>query len=166
MRLATLSGLASITAAIALAAPAHADVDTDFAALAADLLGVVARINRLANQRVRTLLHYSRARLLSAIKEHGPARISHLAALDYCSTPTMSTQVRLLEDAGLVSRTTDSADARAVRISITAKGHSVLAQVHADCGAATDRCLARLDDADRQTLAEAVRVMRGLLDDA
>jgi hypothetical protein len=75
-------------------------------------------------------------------------------------------RVRLLEDAGLVSRTTGSADARAVRISITAKGHSVLAQVHADCGAATDRCLARLDDADRQTLAEAVRVMRGLLDDA
>jgi DNA-binding MarR family transcriptional regulator len=136
------------------------------AALAADLLAVVARINRVANQRVRTRLPYSRARLLSAIKEHGPARISDLAALDYCSQPTMSTQVRLLEEAGLVSRTTDSADARAVRISITAKGHSVLAQVGADRGGVIDQRLARLDDADRQTLAEAVRIMRSLLDDA
>ena len=135
-------------------------------ALAADLLGVVARINRLANQRVRTRLSYARARLLSAIKEHGPARMSDLAALDHCSQPSMTRQVRLLEDAGLVSRTTDSADARVVLISITAKGHSVLAQVHADRGAATDQRLARLDDADRRTLAEAVRIMRSLLDDA
>jgi hypothetical protein len=42
----------------------------------------------------------------------------------------------------------------------------VLAQVRADRGAAIYQHLARLDDADRQTLAEAVRVMRGLLDDA
>jgi DNA-binding MarR family transcriptional regulator len=135
-------------------------------ALAADLVAVVARIHRLATQRVRTLLPYARARLLSAIDEQGPARVSDLAAFDYCSQSTMSTQVRLLEDAGLVSRTTDSADARSVRIHITADGRSVLAQVHAERGAAIDQHLARLDDADRQTLAEAVRIMRGLLDDA
>jgi DNA-binding MarR family transcriptional regulator len=135
-------------------------------ALGVDLLEVVARINRLANQRVRTRLPYARARLLSEIEEHGPARISDLAALDHCSQPTMTTQVRLLVDAGLVSRTTDSEDARVVRISITANGHSVLAQVHADCGGVIDQHLGRLDDADRQTLAEAVRVMRSLLDDA
>jgi DNA-binding MarR family transcriptional regulator len=135
-------------------------------ALAADLLGVVARINRLANQRVRTRLSYARARLLSAIEEHGPARMSDLAALDHCAPPTLTRHVRLLEDAGLVSRTTDSADARAVLIGITAKGHCVLAQVHADRGAAIDQRLARLDVADRQTLAEAVRIMRSLLDDA
>jgi DNA-binding MarR family transcriptional regulator len=135
-------------------------------ALAADLLSVVARIHRLANQRVRSRLPYARARLLSTIEEHGPARLCDLAAFDYCSQPVMTTQVRRLEDAGLVSRTTDSADARAVRIRITAKGHSVLAQVHADRGAAIDQHLARLDNADRQTLAEAVRIMRSLLDDA
>jgi DNA-binding MarR family transcriptional regulator len=65
-----------------------------------------------------------------------------------------------------VSRTTDSADARVALISMTAKGHSVMAQVGADRGAAIDQHLARLDDADRQTLAEAVRIMRSLLDDA
>jgi DNA-binding MarR family transcriptional regulator len=135
-------------------------------ALGADLLAVISRIDRLANQRVRPRLSCARARLLSAIKEHGPARVSDLAAFDYCSQPTMTRLVRLLEDAGLVSRTTDSADARAALISITAEGRSVLAQVHAEGDAAIDQHLARLDDADRQTLAEAVRIMRDLLDDA
>jgi DNA-binding MarR family transcriptional regulator len=134
--------------------------------LATDLVHVVARINRAANQRVRTQLPYARARLLSAIEEHGPARQCDLAALDHCSQPVMTTQVRRLEDAGLVSRTADSADARSVRIHITAEGRSVLAQARADRGATIDQHLARLDDADCRTLAEAVRIMRGLLDDA
>jgi DNA-binding MarR family transcriptional regulator len=135
-------------------------------ALAADLLAVVARIHRLASQRVRTLLPDGRARLLSAIDEHNSARLCDLAALDYCSQPVMTTQVRRLEDAGLVSRAADSADARSVRIHITAQGRSVLAQARADRGATIDQHLARLNDADRRTLAEAIRIMRGLLDDA
>src|SRR6478735_6485163 len=99
--------------------------------LAAELLSVVARINRLATQRVRMQLPYAQARLLSAIDDRGAARISDLATLDHCSQPTMTTQVRRLEDAGLVSRASDPADARAVLISITPKGIRVLASVRA-----------------------------------
>ena len=135
-------------------------------ALGVDLLAVAARIHRLASQRVSKLLPHGRARLLSVIDEHGPARVCDLAALDYCSGSSVTTQVRLLAGAGLVSRTTDSADARALRIRITAEGRSVLAQVCADRGAVIDQRVARLDDADRQTLAEAVRITRSLLDDA
>ena len=64
-------------------------------ALAVDLQAESARINRLANHRVRTRLRYARARLLSVIEERGPARVSDLAALDYGSQPTITTQVRL-----------------------------------------------------------------------
>ena len=106
--------------------------------MAADLLAVVARINRLATQRVRLTLPYAQARLLSAIEDQGAARISDLAALDHCSQPTMTTQVRRLEDAGLVSRITDPADARAVLISITTEGTDVLARVRTDRGAVID----------------------------
>ena len=67
-------------------------------------------------------LPFAQARLLSTIEDHGEARISDLAALDHCSQPTMTTQVRRLEDAGLVSRTVDPDDARAVLIRITAEG--------------------------------------------
>ena len=134
--------------------------------LASDLLSVVARINRLATQRVTMRLPFAQARLLSTIEDQGAARISDLAALDHSSQPTMTTQVRRLEDAGLVSRVIDPADARAVLISITDKGVAALAQVRDDRGAAIDPFLERLDDADRATLASAIHVMRALLEDA
>ena len=134
--------------------------------LAADLLAAVARLNRLATQQVRLELPYAQARLLSTIEDRGAARISDLAVLDHCSQPTMTSQVRRLEDAKLVSRTSDPADARAVLISITAEGVAMLARVRAERGAAIDPYLERLDGADRQTLVDAVRVMHSLLDDA
>lgn len=135
-------------------------------ALAGDLLSVVARINRLATQRVRMELPFAQARLLSTIEDQGAARISDLAAFDHCSQPTMTTQVRRLEDAGLVSRVTDPVDARAVLISITPKGRHVLSRVRTDRGAVIDPYLERLEAVDRRTLTDAVRVMRALLEDA
>lgn len=143
--------------------PARASSTT---ALSSDLLSVVARINRLANQRVRLELPFAQARLLAAIEDQGAARISDLAALDNCSQPTMTTQVRRLEDAGLVSRTTDPADGRAVLISITDQGVDTLARVRSDRGAVIDPYLSRLSDDDRRTLGDAVRIMRTLLEDA
>lgn len=136
------------------------------ASLGADLLWAVARVNRLATQRIGLPLPVAQARLLSTIQDRGSARISDLAVLDHCSQPTMTTQVRRLEEAGLVSRTVDPDDARAVRISITPEGVRVLAQVRADRTAAIHPYLERLSDADRAVLAESVRVMRRLLTDA
>lgn len=134
--------------------------------LGADLLWVVSRINRLATQRIRLPLPVAQARLLSTIQDRGSARISDLAVLDHCSQPTMTTQVRRLEEAGLVSRTVDPDDGRAVRISITPEGVRTLAQVRADRAAAIDPYIDRLSDTDRAVLADAVRVMRQLLADA
>ena len=134
--------------------------------LGADLLAVVARINRLANQRVRMPVPFAQARLLSTIEDRGEARISDLAALDLCSQPTMTTQVRRLEDAGMVTRTPDPQDARAVLIRITADGVAALRHARIDRGAAVDPYLERLSDADRQCLTEAVVVLRRLIEDA
>jgi DNA-binding MarR family transcriptional regulator len=131
--------------------------------LGGDLLAVVARLNRLATQRTRLPLPWAQARLLSTIEDQGEARISDLAILDHCSQPTMTTQVRRLEDAGLVSRTTDPLDARAVLIRITDKGRTVLAQARIDRAAAIDPRLAQLSSEDRQTLAAAVDVIKRLL---
>jgi DNA-binding MarR family transcriptional regulator len=136
------------------------------ASLGVDLLGVVARLNRLATQRTRLPLPWAQARLLSTIEDQGAARISDLASLDHCSQPTMTMQVRRLEDAGLVTRTPDPEDARAVLIRITPKGVDTLGQVRADRATVVDPAIARLDADDRQTLAEAVRVLRRLLDNA
>jgi DNA-binding MarR family transcriptional regulator len=131
--------------------------------LGSNLLGVVARLNRLATQRTKPPLPWAQARLLSTIESEGEARISDLAALDHCSQPTMTTQVRRLEDAGLVTRTTDPGDARAVLIRITPDGVRTLARVRADRAAVIDPLLAQLGDADREVLGAAVEVVRRLL---
>jgi len=134
--------------------------------LGADLLAVVARLNRLATQRIQMPLPAAQARLLSTIEAHREARIGDLAAVDHCSQPTMTTQVRRLEDAGLVTRTVDPGDARAVRIRITADGIRTLNAVRVDRAAAIEPQLALLGPADREVLKEAVEVLRRLLDNA
>ena len=136
------------------------------AGLGADLLAVVARLNRYATQRIQMQLPAAQARLLSTIDAHGEARICDLAAVDHCSQPTMTTQVRRLEDAGLVARTVDPCDARAVRIRITPEGVRTINRVRADRAAAIEPQLAKLAGVDRETLADAVAVLRRLLDDS
>jgi DNA-binding MarR family transcriptional regulator len=134
--------------------------------LGADLLAVVARLNRLATQRIQMPLPAAQARLLATIEMHGEARIGDLAAVDHCSQPTMTTQVRRLEDAGLVSRTVDPGDARAVRIRITPDGKRTLNAVRSDRAAAIAPQLAQLEPEDRKVLADAVEVLRRLVDSA
>src|ERR1700733_5644574 len=136
------------------------------AGLGADLLAVVARLNRYATQRIQMQLPAAQARLLSTIDAQGEARICDLAAVDHCSQPTMTPQVRRLEDAGLVTRTVDPSDARAVRIRITAEGMKTLNRVRADRASTIEPQLAGLNDADRQTLGDAVTVLRRVLEDA
>lgn len=139
-----------------MAAPVHVS-------LGADLLSVVARLNRLATQRVTLEIPGAQARLLSTIEDLNEARISELAAVDHCSQPTMTTQVRRLEDAGLTTRATDPNDARAVLVRITDKGVDTLARVRQDRAAAIDPELDRLSADERRTLAEAVAVLRRFL---
>jgi DNA-binding MarR family transcriptional regulator len=134
--------------------------------LGADLLAVVARLNRLATQRIQMPLPSAQARLLATIEAQGEARIGDLAAVDHCSQPTMTTQVRRLEEAGLVTRAVDPGDARAVRIRITPEGLRTLTAVRADRAAAIEPQLARLEPADRQVLADAVEVLRRVLENA
>src|ERR1700744_5152960 len=112
--------------------------------LGADLLGVVARLNRLATQPIPMPLPSAPARLLATIEAQGEARIGDLAAVDHCSQPTMTTQVRRLEDAGLVSRTVAPGDARAARIRITPDGRRTLNAVRSDRAAAIEPQLAQL----------------------
>lgn len=149
-----------------MTSPAAADDREVAHGLGAELLAVVARLNRLATQRVQMPLPAAQARLLATIDVQGEARIGDLAAVDHCSQPTMTTQVRRLEDAGLVSRTVDPGDARAVRIKITPQGLDTLNAVRRDRAAAIEPQLARLGAADRDVLAQAVAVLRQLLENA
>lgn len=136
------------------------------AALGSELLTMVARLNRLATSRIRLPLPWAQARLLGTIEDRSEGtRISELAALDHCSQPTMTTLVRRLEESGLVARTPDPDDARAVRIRITGKGASTLAKVRADRAAVIEPRIRNLSDADRATLSAAVGALHRLVED-
>ena len=150
---------------VGMSTPTEDATVSDNAELGADLLSVVARLNRLATQRARLPLPWAQARLLSTIEDQGEARISDLAYLDHCSQPTMTTQVRRLEDAGLVTRTPDPGDARAVLIRITQRGRQPLEQARADRAAAINPRLERLSAEERTTLAASVDIIRRLLTD-
>ena len=141
-----------------------ADPDPAIIDLGADLWGVVTRLNRLAPQRIRLPVPWAQARLLATIEHHGETRISNLAALDHCSPPTITTHVARLEAVGLVTRTVDPADARAVLIRITPEGQRMLSRVRADRAAAINPQLVVLDPEDRQALATGLDVLRRLIE--
>lgn len=133
--------------------------------MGSELLVITAKLNRLANQRMRLPLPWAQARLLGTIDDCGESRISDLAELEHCSQPTMTTQVRRLEDAGLVARTPDAEDARAVRIRITPRGSETLAQARADRAAVIDPRINQLSAADQEILALAIGALHRLVND-
>ena len=135
-------------------------------ALGSDLLSVVARLNRLATQRAGLDVPYAQVRLLAQVEEQGPARISTLAAADHCSQPTMTTQVQRLEAEGWVTREPDPADARAVLVTITPAGAAALRQARERRADVVAPHVAALSIAERDTLADAVAILRGLAADA
>jgi DNA-binding MarR family transcriptional regulator len=134
--------------------------------LGSDLLSVVARLNRLATQRAGLHVPYAQVRLLAQVEEQGPARISALAAADHCSQPTMTTQVQRLEAEGWVTRAPDPADARAVLVTITPVGVRALEQARAGRADVVAPHVAALSADQRDTLAEAVTILGGLVADA
>ena len=134
--------------------------------LGADLLAVVARLNRLATQQADLGLPYAQVRLLALVDERGPSRISELAAYDSCSQPTMTTQVQRLEHAGLVSRIDDPSDARAVLVSVTQAGRDLLTTARAARAAVITPHFTGLAPEELDTLAAAVPILRRLLADA
>lgn len=134
--------------------------------LGSDLLGVVARLNRLASQQARLGMPVAQARLLAQIEERGRSRICQLAAADHCSQPTMTTQVRRLEAGGWAVREQDPADARAVLVSVTPAGRSALSAARSLRAAAIAPYLDRLAPAERARLTEAVSILHRMLGDA
>lgn len=94
------------------------------------LRAVLVDISRLTtrNQFLRSLHGYGQRLtptdgwLLRHLIVEGPARISHLAQWQAVDKSTMTSQVRRLEEIGLVSRNADPNDGRVAIISVTPAG--------------------------------------------
>jgi DNA-binding MarR family transcriptional regulator len=73
--------------------------------------------------------------LLDAVASTGRVRLSDLVAWQGVDKSTITPQVRKLEERGLLQRSTDSSDRRAVLLTITARGRA-LQRRRAQAGAA------------------------------
>ena len=100
---------------------------------------------------------------LRRLDEHGPMRITDLATAELVTQPTMTALVARLAQEGLVSKTRDAADARAVLVELTDAGHAQLRAVRADRAAALQSRLDRLDDDARAALEAALPALDHLL---
>jgi DNA-binding MarR family transcriptional regulator len=68
--------------------------------------------------------------VLTLIMEHGPLRLSGLASAVGVEKASMTPRVQQLEAAGLVERSPDPADGRAILLEISAEGRRVSARLH------------------------------------
>jgi DNA-binding MarR family transcriptional regulator len=134
--------------------------------IGAELLRVIARINRWATRQADVRIPPAQGRLLAQIDELGPARIGDLARADHCSQPTMTTQVQRLEERGWVRRVSDPVDARAVLISLTDLGRTLLTDVRRERAAVLAPYVDGLSESQRARLADAVATLSDVLDAA
>jgi len=100
--------------------------------------------------------------ILVTLIDRGPIRMTELAAHERVRTPTTTVAIRRLEKLGLVKRSKDQSDLRAVLVDITDRGLAVHRESLANRRAALAEMLAGLSDDDRETLAKALAPLERL----
>lgn len=129
---------------------------------AAELLHVIAQLNRWATRHTDLGIPAARARVLALVEDLAPVRVTTLAAADSCSQPAMTQQINLLERAGLVEREPDPEDARASLLRPSPAGVALLAQARQARAMSLSPALAALDLEPGQ-LAATTALLRRLL---
>jgi DNA-binding MarR family transcriptional regulator len=94
--------------------------------------------------------------ILVTLLDRGPIRMTDLAAHERVRTPTTTVAIRRLEKVGLVKRSRDPSDLRAVLVDITPQGRSVHGESLANRHAALAAMLSQLPESDLQTLTQAL----------
>ncbi len=105
----------------------------------------------------------SRRSALAFVALAGPVSLAELAAAEQVRAPTMTRIVDSLVADGLVSRETNPADRRAVRINATPCGLALVAQAKSAGASALAGRLARLADSERRALYRGVELMERML---
>lgn len=124
----------------------------------AELLGVVVSALFVAQRDhlVAQGMSLPQLRVLTAVRDRGPLRVTELAAALQVTQPTMTAQVHRLESQGWLARAADDSDGRAVRLSLTSAGRSLLASLVDSREALLEAGLDRLDPHDADLIAAAL----------
>lgn len=139
-----------------------AETEPQVAELAGELQRVLSRVfsvlrrsdtNRDTATGDLTLAQLS---ILLTLLEQGPIRMTELAAHERVRTPTTTVAIRRLEKLGLVKRSRDSSDLRAVLVDITPEGLAQHQEALAARRAYLGTLLAKLGPEDLETLTKAL----------
>jgi DNA-binding MarR family transcriptional regulator len=122
--------------------------------LAGALYAVVLRLSRLP---VDEPVDKAGLAVLHETRRLGTVRPSDLAAQMRLDLSTISRHLRSLETQGWVQRTADPDDARAQRISITARGGEVLTRVMGYRAAMIGDAIGQWTEGDRSSLHQLLR---------
>jgi DNA-binding MarR family transcriptional regulator len=100
--------------------------------------------------------------ILVTLLDQGPIRMTDLAAHERVRTPTTTVAIRRLEKIGLVKRSRDPSDLRAVLVDITPRGRAVHGESLANRHAALAAMLSQLPESDLDTLMKALAPLERL----
>ena len=138
------------------------ETEPQVAELAGELQRVLSRVfsvlrrsdpNRDATTGDLTLAQLS---ILLTLLEQGPIRMTDLAAHERVRTPTTTVAIRRLEKLGLVKRSRDPSDLRAVLVDITPEGLAQHQEALANRRKFLGTLLAKLSPEDIETLSKAL----------
>lgn len=94
--------------------------------------------------------------ILLTLLDLGPIRMTELAAHERVRTPTTTVAIRRLEKLGLVKRSRDPSDLRAVLVDVTPRGLVQHREALATRRASLAALLSKLSLEERETLAKAL----------
>jgi DNA-binding MarR family transcriptional regulator len=94
--------------------------------------------------------------ILLTLLDLGPIRMTELAAHERVRTPTTTVAIRRLEKLGLVKRSRDPSDLRAVLVDVTPRGLVQHREALATRREALAKLLSKLGEDERETLAKAL----------
>lgn len=139
----------------------------EVADLAADLQRVLSKLvivlRRSDNQTgVRPDLTLAQLSILLTLLDSGPIRMTELATRERVRTPTTTVAIRRLEKLGLVKRSRDPSDMRAVLVEVTPEGLVQHGEALASRRAYLAAMLTRLTDEERQDLSQALKPLERL----
>ncbi|MCG2623305.1 MarR family transcriptional regulator [Arthrobacter sp. I2-34] len=101
--------------------------------------------------------------VLTTLLDRGPLRMGELAAVEGVRMPTATSVVARLVKLGLVERTADPQDRRAVQVGLTAQGRIQIDALSAERNANFAELLGRLSAEERGLLQAAMPAMAHLL---
>jgi DNA-binding MarR family transcriptional regulator len=145
-------------------------------ASAPDVTALAEGLHRTLSKLVTTLrrgdptntgdLTLAQLSILITLLDRGPIRMTELAAHERVRTPTTTVAIRRLEKLGLVKRSRDPSDLRAVLVGITPEGLAVHRESLANRRAALAAMLSRLPEDDLKTLTRALAPLERLAEPA